>query len=64
MVEIINRDIEQINKKVRKVVWRMKNGKAVGSDDVTVEAWNCLGEMTGPIFKSMVISRTEIITEA
>lgn len=39
VVEIINRDIEQINKK----------------DDVTVESWKCLGEMTLPIFKNMVM---------
>ena len=23
---------------------RMKNGKAVGPDDILVEAWKCLGE--------------------
>ena len=30
---------------VRRALKRMKNGKAVGPDDIPVEAWICLGDM-------------------
>ena len=32
--------------KVRAAMNRMKTGKAVGPDDIPVEAWRCLGELT------------------
>ncbi|KAK3567074.1 hypothetical protein QTP86_009773 [Hemibagrus guttatus] len=37
--------VDKIGKdEVRKALKRMKSGKAVGSDDIPVEVWKCLGE--------------------
>ncbi|XP_051779618.1 uncharacterized protein LOC127526820 [Erpetoichthys calabaricus] len=45
-VEIVNQEVQRISKEeVRTAMKRMKNGKAVGPDDIPVEAWRCLGEM-------------------
>ncbi|XP_051786647.1 uncharacterized protein LOC127528918 [Erpetoichthys calabaricus] len=45
-VEIMNQEVQRISKEeVRTAMKRMKNGKAVGLDDIPVEAWRCLGEM-------------------
>ena len=35
-----------IKDEVRKALKRMKNGKAVGPDDIPLEVWKCLGERT------------------
>ena len=44
--EIVNLEVEKISKEeVRGNMKRMKNGKAVGPDDITVEIWKCLGEI-------------------
>ena len=44
-VKIVNLDVQQISKEeVRAAMKRMKNEKAVGPDDIPVEAWRCLGE--------------------
>ena len=38
-------EVESISKEeVRENIHRMKNGKAVGPDDIPVEVWKCLGE--------------------
>ena len=38
--------MEKISKEeVRENMKRMKNGKAVGPDDIPVEVWKCLGEI-------------------
>ena len=38
--------MEKISKEeVRGNMKRMKNGKAVGPDDIPVEVWKCLGEI-------------------
>ena len=42
--EIVNQ-VQQISAEVRAAMNRMKTGKAVGSDDIPVEAWKCLGEL-------------------
>ena len=43
--EIVNLEVERISKEeVRENMKRMKNGKAVGPDDIPVEVWKCLGE--------------------
>ena len=43
--ERVNLEFESISKEeVRKNMQRMKNGKAVGPDDIPVEVWKCLGE--------------------
>ena len=45
-VEIVEREVEGISMdEVRRAVKKMKKGKAVGPDDIPVEAWLCLGEM-------------------
>ncbi|MBN3291136.1 RTXE polymerase, partial [Polypterus senegalus] len=45
-VEIVNQEVHRISKEeVRTAMKRMKNGKAVGPDDIPMEAWRCLGEM-------------------
>ena len=41
----MNLEVERISKEeVRENMKRMKNGKAVGPDDIPVEVWKCLGE--------------------
>ena len=37
---------------VRTAMKRMKSGKAVGPDDIPVEAWKCLGESSGLSFET------------
>ncbi|KAK3510026.1 hypothetical protein QTP70_026005 [Hemibagrus guttatus] len=44
-VNSVEHKVHKIRKdEVRKALKRMKNGKAVGSDDIPVEVWKCLGE--------------------
>ena len=41
----VNLEVESISEEeVRENMQRMKNGKAVGPDDIPVEVWTCLGE--------------------
>ncbi|KAG7497869.1 hypothetical protein JOB18_045303 [Solea senegalensis] len=41
----VNHEVADISKdEVRGALKRMKNGKAVGPDDIPVEVWKCLGE--------------------
>ena len=43
--ERVNLEVKSISKEeVRENMQRMKNGKAVGPDDIRVEVWKCLGE--------------------
>ena len=43
--ERVNLEVESISKEeMRENLQRMKNGKAVGPDDIPVEVWKCLGE--------------------
>ena len=43
--ERVDLEVESISKEeVRENMQRMKNGKAVGPDDIPVEVWKCLGE--------------------
>ncbi|KAK3522612.1 hypothetical protein QTP86_027198 [Hemibagrus guttatus] len=44
-VNSVEQKVDKIRKdEVRKALKRMKNGKAVGPDDIPVEVWKCLGE--------------------
>ena len=44
--ERVNLEGEKISKEeVRENMKRMKNGKAVGPDDIPVDVWKCLGEI-------------------
>ncbi|MCJ8738186.1 hypothetical protein PDJAM_G00032520 [Pangasius djambal] len=44
-VTSVEQKVVKIRKdEVRKALKRMKSGKAVGPDDITVEVWKCLGE--------------------
>ncbi|MCI4382158.1 hypothetical protein PGIGA_G00260570 [Pangasianodon gigas] len=44
-VTSVEQKVDKIRKdEVRKALKRMKNGKAVGPDDIPVEVWKCLGE--------------------
>ena len=41
-VETVEQEVGKISKDdVRKALKRMRNGKAVGSDDILVEVWKC-----------------------
>ena len=43
--ERVNLEVESVSKEeVMENMQRMKNGKAVGPDDIPVEVWKCLGE--------------------
>ena len=38
-------EVEEVSRtEVKSVMKRMKKGKAVGPDDIPVEAWECLGD--------------------
>ena len=42
----MNLEVKRISKEeVRENMKRMKNGKAVGPDDIPVQVWKCLGEI-------------------
>ncbi|KAK3538471.1 hypothetical protein QTP86_003686 [Hemibagrus guttatus] len=44
-VNSVEQKVHKIRKdEVRKALKRMKNGKAIGPDDIPVEVWKCLGE--------------------
>ena len=44
--ERVNLEVERISKEeVRENMKRMKNGKAVGPDDIPVEVWKSIGEI-------------------
>ena len=52
--EINNQEVEEISmKEVRRAMKKMKKGKAVGPDDIPVEAWLCLGEIAVRFFKKL-----------
>ena len=54
VAESINRDVGRISMdEVRMAMKKMKNGKAVGPDDIPVEAWRCLGEMAVRFLNSL-----------
>ena len=43
--ERVNLEVESVSKEeVMEYMQRMKNGKAVGPDDIPVEVWKCIGE--------------------
>jgi len=45
-IEIVNKEVGKISKEeVTTAMKRMKSDKAVGPDDIPVEAWRCLGEI-------------------
>ena len=45
-VDIVIQDVTKISEdEVRVALRRIKNGNAVGPDDISVEVWKCLGEM-------------------
>ncbi|KAG2459007.1 P5I13 protein, partial [Polypterus senegalus] len=59
-VEIVTQEVQQISKeKVRTAMKRMKNGKAVGPDDIPVEEWKCLGGMAVEFLTSLFNSFLE-----
>ena len=43
--EVINEEINCVNREVKNAVRRMKKGKAVGPDELPVEVWKCMGKM-------------------
>ena len=44
--ERVNLEVDKITKEeVRENMKRMKNGKAIGPDDIPVEVWTFLGEI-------------------
>ena len=45
-VAVVDGEVAEISQaEVRRALKRMKSGKAVGPDDIPVEAWKCLGEV-------------------
>ena len=52
--EMINQEVEEISmQEVRIAMKKMKKGKAVGPDDIPVEAWLCLGEIAVRFFTKL-----------
>ena len=57
--ERVNLEVESICKEeVRENMQRMKNGKAVGPDDILVEVWECLGESALKLLTKLYNNRT------
>ena len=57
--ERVNLEVESISKEeVRENIQRMKNGKAVGPDDILVEVWECLGESAPNLLTKLYNNRT------
>ena len=57
--ERVNLEVESISKEeVRENMQRMKNGKAVGPDDILVEVWECLGESALKLLTKLYNNRT------
>ena len=44
-VEVVNEEVNCVNREVKNVLKRMKKGKAVGPDELPIEVWKCMGEM-------------------
>lgn len=45
-VTVVDQEVAKISQdEVMRALKRMKSGKAVGPDDIPVEAWKCLGKM-------------------
>ena len=56
--ERVNLEVESVSKEeVMENMQRMKNGKAVGPDDIPVEVWKCLGE-SALKFRTKLYNRT------
>ena len=49
-VERVNREVGEISMNEVRMAMKMRNGKAVGPDNIPVEAWRCLGEMAVRFF--------------
>ena len=43
--EVVNEEVNCVNREVKNPLRRMKKGKAVGPDELPVEVWKCMGEM-------------------
>ena len=44
-IEIVNKGVNCASREVKNALRRMKQGKAVGLDELPVEVWKCMGEM-------------------
>ena len=43
--EVVNEEVNCVSREVKNTLRRMKKGKAVGPDELPVEAWKCVGKM-------------------
>ena len=44
--EVVNEEVNWVSREeVKNALRRMKKGKAVGSDELPVQVWKCMGEM-------------------
>ena len=44
--EVVNKEVNCVSKeKVKNALRKMKNGKAVGKDELPVEVWKCMGKI-------------------
>ena len=43
--EVVNEEVNCVSREVKNTLRRMKKGKAVGPDELPVEAWKCMGKM-------------------
>lgn len=65
--EHVDKKVNRVSKEeVRKAMKRMKNGKAVGPDDIPVEAWQCLREKGLNFLASLfneILEKEELLEE-
>ena len=43
--EVVNEEVNCISREVKNTLRRMKKGKVVGTDELPLEVWKCMGEM-------------------
>ena len=43
--EVVKEEVNCVSREVKNSLRRMKKAKAIGSDELPVEAWNCMGKM-------------------
>ena len=54
--EVVNEEVNCVSREVKNTLRRMKKGKAVGSDELPVKIWKCMGKM-GIMFLTRLFNR-------
>ena len=59
--EVVKEEVNSVSREVKNALRRMKNGKAVGPDELPVEVWKCMEEMGSKfltrLFKKLLVGK-------